>query len=198
MASPTPIVTGEHVILAHIRREDIPVIAPYFASLELSSYLGRFGASHTLQDEEAWFEGISRSREDRVLFGIFAWDTEELVGGIDLRDINHRNGTALLGVSVYSPEHWGSGYGSEAVRLMVEYGVFFLNLHNIMLNVFSYNTWAIRAYEKAGFREIGRRRGTVRLGHERFDDVLMDITADEVDTSRMRSLVRLLPPPAAE
>lgn len=133
-----------------------------------------------------------------MLFGIFARDTEELVGGIDLRDINHRNGTALLGVSVYSPEHWGSGYGSEAVRLMVEYGVFFLNLHNIMLNVFSYNTRAIRAYEKAGFREIGRRRGAVRLGHERFDDVLMDITADEVDTSRMRSLVRLLPPPAAE
>ncbi len=81
---------------------------------------------------------------------------------------------------------------------MVEYGVFFLNLHNIMLNVFSYNTRAIRAYEKAGFREIGRRRGAVRLGHERFDDVLMDITADEVDTSRMRSLVRLLSPPAAE
>ncbi|MFC6618113.1 GNAT family N-acetyltransferase [Deinococcus radiophilus] len=70
--------------------------------------------------------------------------------------------------------------------------MFFLGLHNIQLNVFSYNVRGIRAYEKVGFREIGRRRGAVRLGAERFDTVMMDITADEVDTSRMRALVKLL------
>ncbi|MFC6591833.1 GNAT family N-acetyltransferase [Deinococcus lacus] len=107
--------------------------------------------------------------------------------------MDHRSGTAELGVSIYDPAHWGGGYGSEAVRLMVEYGMFFLSLHNIMLKVFSYNVRGIQAYKKVGFREIGRRRGAVRLGQERFDDVLMDITADEVDTSRMRAMIRLLP-----
>ncbi len=80
-------------------------------------------------------------------------------------------------------------------RLIVEYGMFFLGLHNIMLNVFAYNTRGMAAYQKVGFREIGRRRGAIRLGQERFDVVLMDITAADVDTSRMRALVRLLPAP---
>ena len=65
------------------------------------------------------------------------------------------HGTAELGISIHNPEAWGGGYSSEAVRLMVEYGMFFFGLHNIVLNVFSYNTRGIRSYEKVGFRESG-------------------------------------------
>nr|WP_279326986.1 GNAT family protein [Deinococcus koreensis] len=77
---------------------------------------------------------------------------------------------------------------------MVAYGMFHLGLHNIMLRVYTFNERAVRAYQKVGFRELGRRRGSVRLGAERFDTVFMDITADEVDTSALRAQIRLLPP----
>jgi RimJ/RimL family protein N-acetyltransferase len=52
-------------------------------------------------------------------------------------------------------------------------------LHNILLVTFSWNRAAIRAYENAGFREIGRRRGAVVTLGRRFDQVLMDAVADE-------------------
>lgn len=195
MAKPQAVLTGEKVILARVRREDVPEMARYFSNLELTAYLGALGGAYSLEDEEAYFESVSRSKPDLAAFGIYERESGGYIGGVDLMRINHRHGTAELGVSIHSPEHWGGGYGSEAVALMVEYGMFFLGLHNIMLNVFSYNTRGIRAYEKVGFREIGRRRGAVRLGNERFDAVQMDITADEVDTSRMRALVGLLPPP---
>lgn len=192
--SPTlhPVLTGEKVVLARLRREDVPEMARYFANLELTTYLGAFGAAFSLQDEEAYFESVSKSSPEQVTFGIYVRETERFIGGLDLRGINHRHGTAELGISVHSPDHWGGGYGSEAVGLMVEYGMYFLGLYNIQLNVFAYNVRGIRAYEKVGFREIGRRTGAVRLGQERFDSVLMEITADRVDTARMRGLVRLL------
>lgn len=54
------------------------------------------------------------------------------------------------------------------------------------------NTRGLRAYQKVGFQEFGRR-GTVRLGHERFDTAFNEITAGQVDTSAMRAQLQLLP-----
>lgn len=55
------------------------------------------------------------------------------------------------------------------------------------------NTRGLRAYQKVGFQEFGRRRGTVRLGHARFDMVFKEITAGQVDTSALRAQLQLLP-----
>ena len=46
---------------------------------------------------------------------------------------------------------------------------------------------------KAGFREAGRWRKAYSIGGERYDSVWMDVTRDELDLSRMRALVGLLP-----
>ncbi|SMB96095.1 GNAT family N-acetyltransferase [Deinococcus hopiensis] len=189
---PIPVLRGERVMLARLRREDIPELARLFQNLELTTYLSGHGASYSLEDEQAYFEAVSRNSPTQITFGIYEREAGRLIGGIDLRDINHRHGTAELGVSIHDPECWSGGLGKEAVRLMVTYGVFHLGLHNIFLKVFAFNTRGIRAYEKVGFSEIGRRTGAVRLGSERFDTVLMEITADRVDTSGLRAQIRLL------
>ncbi|GAA5513546.1 hypothetical protein Dcar01_02286 [Deinococcus carri] len=183
---------GERVILARLRREDIPELTRYFQNLELSTYLGGSGVSYSLEDEQAYFESISRNNPAHVTFGVYERDGGRLIGGVDLHDINHRHGTAELGVSIHDPACWSGGFGSEATRLMVEYGVFHLGLHNILLKVFSFNTRAIRAYEKVGFEVCGRRTGTVRLGGQRYDTVFMEITANRVDMSALQAQITLL------
>ncbi|WP_279326985.1 GNAT family N-acetyltransferase [Deinococcus koreensis] len=115
--SPHPLVPalrGEQVILARLRREDIPALAGYFQNLELSTYLGGSGVAYSLEDEQASFEGVSRSRPDGVSFGIYEASTERLIGGTDLRDINHRQGTAELGVSLHDPDCWARLLGPTA------------------------------------------------------------------------------------
>ena len=67
----------------------------------------------------------------------------------------------------------------------------FKNLYNIKLEYYDFNLRGARAYEKAGFRFAGRRRGALQIGGERFDDITMDITRDEVDLSRMRAVMGL-------
>ena len=58
-----------------------------------------------------------------------------------------------------------------------------------MLGVFAWNAAAIRAYDKAGFREIGRRRGAVETMGRRFDDVLMDAVASEFESPVLGALI---------
>jgi RimJ/RimL family protein N-acetyltransferase len=54
-----------------------------------------------------------------------------------------------------------------------------LNVWNLWLDTAAYNVAVIRAYEKAGFRELGRRRGALLVGGTRHDIVLMDCTRED-------------------
>jgi diamine N-acetyltransferase len=73
----------------------------------------------------------------------------------------------------------GKGYGTETTRLMLDYAFTALGLHNVMLTVFEYNLAGRRAYEKAGFREFGRRRQSRWMGGRLWDEVYMDCLASE-------------------
>jgi diamine N-acetyltransferase len=54
-----------------------------------------------------------------------------------------------------------------------------LGLHSIMLTVYAFNLAGRRAYEKAGFREVGRRRQSHRVGGHYWDEIIMDCLATE-------------------
>jgi diamine N-acetyltransferase len=106
------------------------------------------------------------------------------VGTAALMAINHRNGTARFGILL--GERRGRGIGADAAHLVLDWGFTMLALHNVVLDAGAWNTRALRAYERAGFREIGRRRGAlIRLG-ERHDEVLMDAVATEFEGSVLR------------
>jgi RimJ/RimL family protein N-acetyltransferase len=74
---------------------------------------------------------------------------------------------------------FGKGYGSEAMRLMLDYGFGILNLHRIELDVFAFNERAIRAYEKLGFQKEGIKRDCLFYEYEYHDAIIMSILADE-------------------
>jgi RimJ/RimL family protein N-acetyltransferase len=113
-----------------------------------------------------------------VLLLIAANDTDELVGDVALQDIDPMNRNANVRIALLR-ERTGRGYGSEALRLILEYGFGILNLHRIELNVFAYNEKAIAAYEKLGFRREGVQREALYYDHQYHDSVLMSILARE-------------------
>jgi len=104
-------------------------------------------------------------------------DTDRVIGQISLFAIS-KNRCATLGI-VIGPDHSGSGYGTEAVRLMVRYGFVELGLHRIQLGVYAYNDRGIRAYTRAGFHEEARRAETAFHGGQWHDEVLMAILEDD-------------------
>jgi hypothetical protein len=56
---------------------------------------------------------------------------------------------------------WNKGYGTEVTRLLTRYAFETLNLNRVWLRVYEFNRYAIRAYEKAGYR----REGVLRQDH---------------------------------
>jgi RimJ/RimL family protein N-acetyltransferase len=185
------ILHGKKIGFKTLRKEDAAVVAPWFSDLEFVTCLTSRGLPMSMANEEEWFDQNTKNTEKSVQFGIFELKSGRQIGGCGLFDFTRHN-TATFGIGIGDRTAWGKGYGTEATRLMAEYGFFFLNLHNIRLWVFGFNERAIRAYAAAGYKEAGRVRGAIVVAGERYDDVVMDITREDVDLTGMRKMVPLL------
>jgi len=143
-----------------------------------------------LGDEAYGVYSVEKMREEiggiisgqEPVFTIVDLVTDEPVGRGLLFGVNAVDRTAQLGLFIGKKELWDQGYGTEAVRLLLDYGFSLLNLHAVMLGTFAFNRRAQRCYEKIGFRVIGRRRQARLLGGERHDAILMDILASEFES----------------
>jgi RimJ/RimL family protein N-acetyltransferase len=86
---------------------------------------------------------------------------------------------AVLGIDIHKPEDWGKGYGSEAVRLLLDFAFKNLNFNRVELEVLDFNERAAKCYRKVGFKEIGRKRQARFIDGRYRDALLMDILKDE-------------------
>jgi RimJ/RimL family protein N-acetyltransferase len=175
--SPIVNIVGELVALGPIRRDLIPVYQRWINDFATVPRLGAPPRPMTLEMETAWYESIADS--DTRIFTIYELATWRPIGNADLRDIDHRNRSAGFGILIGEVDARGKGYGTEATRLMLDYAFTALGLHNVMLSVFEYNPAGRRAYDKAGFKEIGRRRQCRWLAGRLWDEILMDCLATE-------------------
>ncbi len=74
---------------------------------------------------------------------------------------------------------WGKGLGTEATRLMVDYGFNMLNLNRIQLHVDAENESAKAVYKKIGFKHEGTLRQAMYKNNKYYDFWLMSILAEE-------------------
>lgn len=110
-----------------------------------------------------------------LLFAIRTLEDDRLIGTLDFAHVNQVSGNTWLGIGIGERDYWNHGYGSDAMCVLLRYGFWQLNLHRVSLNVFDYNSRAIRSYEKLGFRVEGRSRGWLLRGGRRWDLVYMGL-----------------------
>jgi RimJ/RimL family protein N-acetyltransferase len=114
-----------------------------------------------------------------VNFAIYEQASLRLIGNVGLRHIDKTRRTAEYGIIIGEKDCWGKGYGTETTILMLDYAFTVLGLHNVLLSTYGYNERAVRAYTRAGFRVMGRRREAARLGDQLYDIIFMDCLATE-------------------
>ncbi len=102
----------------------------------------------------------------------------EAVGSASLSGFDLLARHAEAGISLV-PEARGRGVGTEAMRLLVEFGFVRRNLRRIHLQAIASNAGALRSYEKAGFAVEGRLREHAWVRGRYEDIVLMAILRSE-------------------
>lgn len=180
-------VVGELVALGPLRRDLLPVYQRWINDLGTMRNLGLPPHPMTHEKEQDWYDRQSKT-EDEVPFTIYERETLRPIGNTGLHGIDYRNRSATFGILIGEPECRGRGYGTETTSLMLDYAFTALGLHNVMLTVFEFNRAGIRAYEKAGFREFGRRRQCRMTGGKLRDEIFMDCLSSEFESPVLRRI----------
>lgn len=164
------VLAGQTVRLRPVEERDLPHFVRWLADPEVRRWLGAVDSAPTLDEEYEWYEG-KRGDPDNILWAI---ETREgrLIGTIELRVTPHAR-RAEMGIAIQDKTQWGKGFGTDAVRLVLEYVFQELDLNRVELMADEENTRALRCYEKCGFAREGLLRRHRRTAEGRFGNTVV-------------------------
>ena len=154
--------------------DDAEIYARWLNDMEVVRFLTMATSIINTENERNLLEELSKGHN----YGIVAIGEDKLIGSCGLVNMDTVNRCAEIGIFIGDKAYWHQDYGSEAMTLLMDYGFRYLNLHNIFLQVYSFNENAVECYRKLGFREVGRRRQAVYRDMAFHDVILMDILPD--------------------
>lgn len=128
------------------------------------------------------------ARPDEASFTVYEREGLRPVGTTVIAKIDYRNRTAIYGIEIGEADARGKGIGTETTVLMLDYAFTALGLQNVMLHVSELNVGGRRAYERAGFREYGRRRKSRWTSAGFCDDIYMDCLAAEFNSPLLKAI----------
>ena len=134
----------------------------------------------SVENYNEWYEEIQKLLKGNVNIrvGIFLNDGT-VIGDVALQSIDETNRTCSIGIGIAKTENRGKGYGTEAVKLILNYGFFILGMERITADTLEINTPAQKALEKLGFVMEGRARKSVYFRAKRYDKLYYGLLASE-------------------
>ena len=173
----TPTLSGDRVELRPLGPEHLEPFWRAVNDPELRRLTGTT-AMFTRDGISSWLAARSAA-DDRLDLAIHRLDDDAYLGELALLDLDAANAVADVRISLGHPDLRGHGYGREALALLLDHAFDAIGLHRVGLDVLAFNTGAIRAYERLGFRHEGRRREVLDVDGHRHDCLLMGLLRTE-------------------
>ncbi len=167
---------GERIYLSPMNLEDVELYTKWMNDFEVTNGIGASARMISISSERNW---IQQNTQDQYQFSIVRLEDDKLIGSCCIEQIDQIHQRAVAGLMIGDEKNRGQGYGTETLKLLLKYSFDYLNLHNVMLGVFSFNQRAIACYQKVGFREVGRRRECYYVEGRFYDEIYMDILKSE-------------------
>jgi RimJ/RimL family protein N-acetyltransferase len=127
-----------------------------------------------------WFEKQAENsfNAERYSFSVRTLAEDKFIGFLGVWvDLIHSE--AWVGIGIGEREFWSKGYGTDLMKLCMQYVFMELCLERLSLGLHEYNPRALRSYEKCGFRLEGRTRQDLMREGRRYDSLWMGILREE-------------------
>jgi len=143
------------VRLRPLGEEDVDHILTWVNDPEITGNIAAFsGRAFTRDDELAYVRRTLASTGD-VVFSIEEAATGRYLGQTGIHQIHDRSKVGRLACIVAARADMGRGFGTGAIRLVLDHAFGPLGLHKVWLMVFSHNERGRRIYGRLGFLEEG-------------------------------------------
>ena len=143
---------SSHISFVQVSEDLVPYYLAMVNDIEnVARFIGSRREPFSMEEEIQWVRKTLAAKE--IVCSMLEKERGEYIGNTGLMDM--ADGAGELGI-VITANMQGKGYGTEAVRAMVRYGMDQLGLSRLFLKVYPDNVRAIHVYEKCGFREYDR------------------------------------------
>jgi ribosomal-protein-alanine N-acetyltransferase len=147
---------GESIYFKALSTNDAQEIHNYASDEDVSRFIG-WKLMNTLDETREFVEEMLRreSAGTHLYASVVLKATQEVIGTVMIFGFDKEANYAEIGY-VFHKEHWGKGYGTEAVKLVSKFAFEELNLHKLNARVVDTNIGSSRILEKNGFELEGR------------------------------------------
>jgi RimJ/RimL family protein N-acetyltransferase len=168
-----------NIELRPLAESDVDSIMTWVNRAEVVGNIAAFsGPPMTRDDELAWIRRTIAATGERV-WSVFAGDDGRYLGQVGVHQIHARSRVGRLGCVIASRDEMGKGFGSAAIRAVIDRGFGELGLHKLWLMVFRHNNRGRRLYGRIGFVEEGVLREEYLHEDAWHDMVRMSLLARE-------------------
>lgn len=108
---------------------------------------------------QAYFDSLHG--QSQVVLAIIHTESGRHIGNVALQQINWVSRNAEFAILLGDREYWSGGFGTEAARLIVQYGFQRLNLHRIYCGTLESNDAMKKLALKLCMKEEGLRRDAI-------------------------------------
>ena len=170
---------GDRVRLRAYTKDDLPKARSYLNASGVGDMM-RPGIVFPLrpEDEDKWYENLDANSDKQYGFAIERKEDKQYLGGCGVQGIDAKNRFAMIGIFLGN-EHCGKGYGTDALRVLIDFCFKEINLNKVKLDVFSFNKRAVSCYEKLGFKTEGVLRQEVFRDGSYHDAIVMGLLRTE-------------------
>jgi len=161
--------TAQDTEIYHKWRNDIDVMQTTAPLLDV----------YHIEETEEFVNQVILGSQSSKSYIIVEKESKKPIGITSLINIDYKNRNAECIIDIGDKESWGKGYGAETMKLLLDLGFLEMNLHRISLRVFSFNSRAIKLYEKLGFQQEGRSRESIFRDGKWHDIIHMSILQSE-------------------
>ncbi|WP_412985462.1 GNAT family N-acetyltransferase [Pontimicrobium sp. IMCC45349] len=149
---------GEHIYLRALEPEDLEFVYAIENDetvWEISNTQTPYSKFLIKQYLEQAHKDIFEVKQLRLVISSY---NNEALGLIDIFDFDFSNGRAGVGLLIKDTENRAKGFGSEALKLLVNYSFKKLQLHQLYCNISEENTASIKLFENEGFKQVGLKK----------------------------------------
>jgi diamine N-acetyltransferase len=148
---------SEHIFLRKLQVSDVDFIYEWEnnpANWEVSNTQQPFSKQEIIEFVQSE-QNIILNKQLRFI--ICLNQNEEPIGCIDLFEFDEKKRQVGIGILIADNQHKNKGYGTEALKVLINYCRNELEIVHLFCNIFKENTTSIRLFEKCGFKFIEER-----------------------------------------
>jgi RimJ/RimL family protein N-acetyltransferase len=142
-----------NVTLRYLEFDDIDTLYRWETDIELALWAGWTIPRIYAAFRHKYEQRLTEPEKDLEMLGI---EFEgQLVGSVQLYDIDEYERRAEVGIQVGEKSLWGRGIASTALRIILDYAFTVRNLERVCAEVYAFNQRSLRLMERVGFQKEG-------------------------------------------